>query len=457
MINENTIAAIATPYGEGGVAMIRISGKDAFVIASKLFRPIDEKKVVVNMKGYTSAFGRIFDQEGDIDECILASFKSPRSYTGEDVIELTCHGGKYIAQKVLRTALQQGATLASAGEFTKRAFLNGKLTLTQAEAVIDLISAGTKQAAQVALATKDGKLACKIVDIANDLVNSAAHIAAWIDYPEEDVELVLQENLLTELNIAQMQLNELLESYDTGKILREGIDTVIIGNPNVGKSTLMNLLTGYNRSIVTNIAGTTRDIIEESIQLGEIKLNIADTAGLRESDDLVEQIGVQMAQEKIEKSNVILLVLDGTQAFSTKDKQLVEKLRDKNLIVIINKSDLTKNLDKTYLENTVKYIVSMSAKEGDGYEELTRIVTEISKLTNFDSNIPMLHNERQRMCVTQAHSCITQAIESLNSNVTLDAVSVCIEEAIDYLFTLSGKKASEQVIEQVFEQFCVGK
>lgn len=457
MITENTIAAIATPYGEGGVAMIRISGKDAFVIAAKFFRPMDTKKIVVNMKGYTSAFGRVFDHEGDIDECILAAFKSPRSYTGEDVIEITCHGGKYIAQQVLRTALQQGATLATAGEFTKRALLNGKLTLTQAEAVIDLIGAGAKQAAQVALATKDGKLARKIEELANELVNYAAHISAWIDYPEEEVESVLQQDLLHQLSTTQTHLNALLQSYDTGKILREGMDTVIIGNPNVGKSTLMNLLTGYNRSIVTDIAGTTRDIIEESIILGEIKLNIADTAGLRESEDLVEQIGVQMAMEKIEKSNLILLVLDGTQTFSTKEEQLVEKIKDKNVVVIINKSDLDPKLDQTYLQSKVQYIVPMSAKEGDGYQELTRIVTEISKLTSFDPNIPMIHNERQRVCVREACSCITQAIESLNDHVTLDAVSVCIEQAIDYLFNLTGKKASEQVIEQVFEQFCVGK
>ena len=288
---DNTIAAISTAQGEGGISVIRISGKDAFEIADKVFKGLNNKKLS-EMKGYTASFGKIYSNGEEIDEAVALVFREPLSYTGENVVELSCHGGIYVTKLVLRAVLDAGATPAQAGEFTKRAFLNGKIDLTEAEAVIDIISAKNKSAARAALCVKDGALRKKIDGVKYDLLSKAAHLSAWADYPEEDIEEVTDDSLYGTFDSSITVLEKLIESYDSGQAVKQGIDTVIAGRPNVGKSTLMNLLSGSEKSIVTAIPGTTRDIIEDTVVAGDVILRLSDTAGLRSTDDIVEKIGV---------------------------------------------------------------------------------------------------------------------------------------------------------------------
>ena len=292
----STIAAISTPLGTGGVGVIRISGPDAIRTAEAVFSPAGGQPLSAS-HGYTAHYGRLRDREGEFDEAVATVFRAPRSYTGEDVVELSCHGGLYLVQRTLRAVLDHGASLAGPGEFTKRAYLNGKLSLAQAESVMDLIGAAGRQSAQAALAGRDGALSHKIDGIAAELVDQAAHLAAWNDYPDEDMESVTPEPLAAALRSSLRECQALLDGYDTGRILREGVDTAIIGRPNVGKSTLMNLLAGTQKSIVTAIPGTTRDVVEETVLAGEIVLRLADTAGIRDTDDPVEQAGVQLARQ----------------------------------------------------------------------------------------------------------------------------------------------------------------
>ena len=305
----STIAAISTPNAMGGIAVIRISGEDALEVAEKIFSPFGEKKVA-DMEGYTCAYGIAHDGEEHLDDCILTVFRAPHSYTGEDIAELSCHGGLYVTRKVLRAALANGAVNAEAGEFTKRAYLNGKLDLTQAEAVMDIISAKGERELKMAESLREGAAFRKAKKCSDKLLKILGDLAAWADYPEEDIPEVRPEVLSEELKSVRDDLSSLIKNYDSGRILREGVATAIIGRPNVGKSTLFNCLSGCERSIVTEIAGTTRDIIEESVRIGDITLRLSDTAGIHETDDVIEGIGVEMAEKMISKSELVISVFD---------------------------------------------------------------------------------------------------------------------------------------------------
>ena len=457
MFNNNTIAAISTAQGSGGISVIRISGKDAISITDCIFKSNSNKKLA-DLKGYSATYGSIYNKnQHKIDEAIALVFKAPNSYTGEDVVEISCHGGVYITKSVLRQVIRAGATPAQAGEFTKRAFLNGKVDLTEAESIMDIISAKGKNSARVALLSKEGRISKKIEEICNKLISSAAHLNAWADYPEEDIEQISNSKLLTDLKKTREEMKNLISSYDKGKVIKEGIDTIIVGKPNVGKSTLMNLLSGSEKSIVTDIEGTTRDIIEEVVSVGNIILNLSDTAGLRDTDNPVEKIGVERAKERIQNCGLVLAMFDGSQELSNDDRKLLISLIDIPSIAIINKVDLDSTIDIDFIKHYVKSIVYLSAINGDGIDELVNVIEEVTGTQDYNPSEIVLLTERQRASAIRAYSSIDDAINSLESEMTLDAVTVMIEDAIEELLELTGKKASEEVINQVFSKFCVGK
>ncbi len=453
---EKTIAAISTANGQGGIGVIRISGENALSVAESVFQSINNKKLT-EMKGYTAAYGKIVDDDEIIDEAVALVFRTPHSYTGEDVVELSCHGGLYVTKRVLRAVLKNGAAPAEAGEFTKRAFLNGKLGLTEAEAVMDIISAKGAQSARAALSCKEGKLRQRIDSVRDSLVNTAAHLSAWADYPEEDIPEVDNDHLSSSLTECRSELRSLLDSYDAGKIMREGVDTVIAGRPNVGKSTIMNLLSGCERSIVTSVPGTTRDVIEETVILGDIPLRLSDTAGIRATDDPVEKIGVEKARDRILKAGLVLAVFDSSRPLSEDDRELIELLTDAPAIAVINKTDLPQQLDTEYIRSRIKHLAFISALEGIGAYELEKQVSEIVGTSKLDASQGILATERQRCAAESALRSIDEAISALRSGITLDAVTVIIEDAINSLLELTGERVTEAVVDKVFSHFCVGK
>ncbi len=453
---QSTIAAISTPLGTGGIGVIRISGPDAVAVAEKIFSPAGKRRLA-DLAGYSALYGRLHDDAAEFDEAVATVFRPPHSYTGEEVVELSCHGGLYLVQRALRAALDHGARPASPGEFTRRAYLNGKLTLDQAESVMDLIGASGRQAARAALAGRDGVLSRKIDGIAEVLVDLAAHLAAWNDYPDEDMEPVQPGPLTASLRQSLGECQSLLDRYDTGRILHQGVETAIIGRPNVGKSTLMNLLAGAQKSIVTAIPGTTRDVVEETVLAGEILLRLADTAGIRETDDPVEKAGVDLARRRLESAQLVLAVLDRSEPLSAEDLALLSQLKDRPSIAVLNKSDLPARLDEKRLDGLVGKTVEISAKTGEGAEALAQAIAQLLHLSEVDPAAPLLANERQRNCLNKAADALKEAIFAAEAGVTLDAVTVCLDEAIDPLLELTGKKASEAVVDAVFSQFCVGK
>ena len=452
-MERQTIAAIATGAG-GGIGVVRISGPEALRITDRIFKG---KKSPLDMKGYTGCLGRVHDGEGDLDEAVLFVYRAPHSYTGEDVAELSCHGSAFLLEKVLAAAIGAGAVPAGRGEFTKRAFLNGKMTLPQAESVVDLVAGESRQAARAALQARDGALFHAIREINDLLMDAAAHISAWIDYPEEDVEEVLMSDLSHTLTEAGSRLAKLASGYDQGRMIRQGISTAIVGSANVGKSTLMNLLTGYEKSIVTDIPGTTRDVIEDTVRVGDLVLHLSDTAGIRNTSDVVERMGVERSVSRLETCDLILAVFDGSRPLTEGDRSLLERLDGRLAIGLCNKSDLPRQADLDEIRRHVCRVLEISAREGEGLEQLEQAISELVGLNQLDSSAGMLANQRQLSCVTRALRSLEEAKNALGYGQTLDAVSVELEEAIDALLELTGQKASEAVIDRVFEQFCVGK
>ena len=373
------------------------------------------------------------------------------------MVEICCHGGIYLVQRTLRACISAGARPAQAGEFTRRAFLNGKMSLTQAEAVVDLIASQGQQSAQAALSAKDGAVFQKIHRVVDKMLGVSAALAAWIDYPDEDIDEVSGENLNQSVMDICNPLHTILKEYDTGKVLREGVSTVIVGRPNVGKSTLMNLLSGEQKSIVTQIPGTTRDIVEDTIRLGDVVLHLADTAGLRDTDDPVEKMGVELARKRLNSSYLVLAVFDSSEELSAEDLELIKKIKDRPVVAVINKTDLERKINVEKIREKIPHIAELSASAGEGVQALEREVRELLQLSSLDSSSGIIANERQRACVEQATKTMDEARQALEVGETLDAVNVCIDSAIDSLLELTGERASEAVINQVFERFCVGK
>ncbi len=455
-MKETTIAAISTPQGEGGIGIIRISGEDSTIVADKIFRSINGKKLQ-EMKGYRAAFGNIESDNEIIDEVVCLVYRAPHSYTGEDTVEICCHGGLYVTRQILRAVLSSGATLAEAGEFSKRAFLNGKMDLCKAQAVMDIISAKSRQAARAAAGVLSGNLSRRLNDIKDKLLTLTAHLCAWADYPEEDIPALEETEVKNTLSDIKAELMEILLSYERGKAVTKGIDTVIVGKPNVGKSTLMNLLSGFEKSIVTDIPGTTRDVVEESVIIGDITLRLSDTAGIRDTDNPVEQIGVLRAKEKLESSALVLAVFDGSDEFTDNDRELLENLEGVPTIAIINKGDLQQKISLQEIENKVSKTVLISAKSGEGLKELENALIEVLGTEGFDPSQGVITTERQRNSTEKAINALSEAQNALEIGFSFDAVTVCVEETIEELSTLTGENVSEEIIDRVFHNFCLGK
>lgn len=453
---SDTIAAVSTPIAAGGIGVIRISGDDAIAVADKIFKGVSGKPLSA-LKGYSAAFGKVQQDNEDIDECVALVFRAPKSYTGENVVELSCHGGIYVTNMVLRAALSAGARPAQAGEFTKRAFLNGKMDLSEAEAVMSLISAQGQQGMRAAMTALEGALSEKINELSGVLIAASANMAAWVDYPDEEIPEISFDNLKVTLTNVKEQLTSLLDRFDAGRAVTSGVDTAIVGKPNVGKSALMNMLSGFSRSIVTDIAGTTRDVVEETVRVGDVILRLADTAGIRESADVVESIGVDLAKTKIERAGLILAVFDSSAELDDSDREIFELCQGREVIAIINKMDLPCKADIDYIKSHFSHTVFISAKSHQGEHELTKAIETVLGTDKIDTSKAMLTTERQRLSAMGALQSINEAIEAIDIGMTMDAVNVCIDTAIDKLMELTGKKAKESVVDEVFSRFCVGK
>ena len=453
-----TIAAISTAPAVGGIGVIRISGENALSVADKVFCGMSDRRKLSEKNGYTASFGYVKSLEGQkLDECVALVFKAPNSYTGEDVVELSCHGGLFLLKKVLEEVFKAGAVPAEAGEFTKRAFLNKKIDLTEAEAVASIISAQTDASATAAMSAKDGALYKKIESVTSSLISLSSHLAAWTDYPDDDIQELDYDNLASVLSEAQKDCEELLQTFDVSQVVSEGIDTAILGRTNAGKSSLMNLICGEQKSIVTDIEGTTRDIVQTTVKMGNAVLKLSDTAGLRESDDKIEQIGITLSKKKIESAGLILAVFDSSKPLNEEDFALLEAIKNKRAILIFNKTDLSPVWESNFLEKFGKKVVSLSAKDETGYSELVKATEQELGTAEFNPYAPMLATSRQKRCCYEGLKCIKESLEAVNMGLTLDAVNVSLDGAINSFLELTGERATEKITEEIFKNFCVGK
>ncbi|MCI1966640.1 MAG: tRNA uridine-5-carboxymethylaminomethyl(34) synthesis GTPase MnmE [Oscillospiraceae bacterium] len=451
-----TIAAISTPQAPGGIGVVRISGPNACKIADRVFLSLHKKKLG-DLGGYSALYGKVCDENGPIDEAVALKFRAPKSFTGEEVVELSCHGGLVILRRLLRAVIRAGAVPAGPGEFTRRAFLNGKIGLTEAESVMQLVSAQGEQAAKAALAGHEGALERRIQKIRETLLRAAAHLSAWVDYPEDDIPRVTESELRSSLGAVQSELEALLRGFDAGLVLREGVNTVIAGRPNAGKSTLMNLLAGCERSIVTSFAGTTRDIVEDTVLLGGIPLRLADTAGLRDTADPIEQVGVGRARNRIRCARLVLAVFDASQELNEEDRALLREVGHTPCVAVINKVDLPEKIDKEFIKSSIKHTVYLSAKTGQGLPQLEDAVAQVLGTKELDPSDGMLYTERQRDAANRSLQSVNEALGALQSGMTFDAVTVSVEDAVSALLELTGERATVAVVDSVFSHFCVGK
>ncbi len=451
---DKTIAAVSTPSGEGGIGTVRISGKKAIEIADKVFCSASTKKLC-ELEGYRALFGTVKNNEKTIDQAVALVFRAPKSYTGEDTVELSVHGGDFVVRSVLRAVLDAGAEPAGPGEFTKRAFLNGKLDLASAEAVMDIISAKGEQALSAGIEALNGSVSQECNKIRDTLAFAAATVAAFSDFPDEEPEFSGIDKLSNLLESIKADLKALTDTYDTGRMIRNGINTVIVGPPNAGKSTLMNLLSGCDRSIVTSVAGTTRDVVEETVTFADVILRLSDTAGIRETEDEVEKIGVLRTREKMESADLTIAVFDSSDTHFD-IKSLLSCVKQQQTIAVFNKSDIL-TPDTSVAENLGIPTVIMSAKTGEGKNELAKQIRNVTGTAHLDGTAAVYLNERQRNCAVRALKCTEEAITANSLGLTVDAVGVLIDDALSALAELTGERVTDRVADEVFSRFCVGK
>ena len=452
----DTIAAISTPKGEGGIAIIRISGDKSFEILDKIFI---KKNPNADLGFYKLNYGFIKDEEKIVDEVMAVRLKAPKSYTCEDIVEINCHGGTLVSEKVLELVLRNGARHAESGEFTKRAFMNGRIDLSQAEAVMDIIQGKTEKSVSLSLDQLRGDLRDKVNEFKKALLDITAHVNVVLDYPEEGIDDPLPVELRDNLEKVYEEANRLIDSYDTGKKIKEGIKTVIVGKPNVGKSTLLNALLREERAIVTHIAGTTRDVIEEIINIKGIPLVLVDTAGIRKTDDIVENIGVEKSKQFIEKADLVLLVLDASKELENEDIEVINQIKEnkKKVIVLLNKIDLNKkiNLEGHNLEN----IVEISAKDNIGIEDMQEKIYSyiVEEDVENSSEKLIITNIRHKTALEKTKDAIRNIFETIDMGLPMDLISVDLKEALDSLSEITGEISSEDILDHVFGNFCVGK
>ena len=454
-----TISSISTPVGEGAIAIVRLSGIDALEIADKLYRG---KKTLDEVESHTINYGHIIDPDtGEVVEEVMAAvMRAPKTYTREDIVEINCHGGINTINRILQLTLKHGARMAEPGEFTKRAFLNGRIDLSQAEGVMDFIRSKTTEASKVASGQMQGRLKVYIEGLRQSILNILAQVEVNIDYPEyDDVEEATTGFLLEEAEKVKREIENLLKSSRQGRIMREGLGTVIVGKPNVGKSSLLNYLIQDNKAIVTDVAGTTRDILEEYVNVNGIPLKLVDTAGIRDTDDIVEKIGVERSRQALEQAELILYVLNNNEGLTAGDTEILDSVKDENVILIINKLDLENNLDIGELEKKYDFpIVKTSITEGTGVDELEDKIAELffgGAVTSADSTY--LSNNRHIGLLEQANSAINDAIDSAEMDVPIDIVQIDLVKTWELLGEVIGEDVSEQLIDQLFSQFCLGK
>lgn len=453
----DTIAAISTPRGEGGIGIVRLSGDESLCILSKIFRP-KSKKNIKDIKSYTINYGHIYDGEELIDEVLVSVMKAPNTYTREDIVEINCHGGYLITQKVLELVLKSGAKIAEPGEFTRRAFLNGRLDLTQAEAVIDLIHGKTDKSISLSLNNLRGDLRDQITYLKKILLDVAAHVNVVLDYPEEGVDEPIPDHLIKELHNVKDTITRLVGSYDKGKMIKEGIKTAIVGKPNVGKSSLLNSILREERAIVTSIAGTTRDTIEEIINIKGIPLIMVDTAGIRKTHDEVENIGVQKSKKMLKEADLVLFVLDSSREFSEEDKEIYESIESEKVIGILNKIDMEKKLDISNLTKVKKWI-EISALENIGIDNLENEIYNFILSENIEDSSEKLiiTNIRHKSALEKTKKSIENIFETIDMGYPMDLIAVDLNDALDSLSEVTGEISSEDLLDHIFSNFCVGK
>ncbi len=458
MKDFDTIGAISTSIGEGGIAIVRISGDKAKDVVEKIFQAKNGQSIK-DMKSYTMKYGYIIDENNNhIDEVIVSFMKGPRSFTAEDTIEINCHGGVVATNKVLEQIIKQGVRLAEPGEFTKRAFLIGRIDLSQAEAVIDIINAKTDLSMKSALMQSEGLISKEIRGLREKLLSTIAHIEATVDYPEDDLEEVTSEMAIRDLDIIRKEIKGFIETAEEGKILREGLSTVIVGKPNVGKSSLLNALTKENRAIVTDIPGTTRDVIEEYINISGIPIKIIDTAGIRETDDVVEKIGVERSRAKINDADLIILILDSSNELTEEDKEIINHISNKKYMILLNKSDLNSKITQKDLENiNCTNIYNISAKTGEGIDEVRTAIKDMFFKGEISTNNVIITNTRHKEALLRAYECIESAINTLNYTFAIDLASIDIRNAWTFLGEITGDSLEENIIDKIFKDFCLGK
>lgn len=459
MFIDDTIAAIATAPGEGGIGIIRISGERSLNVADEIFRSMSNKSIK-DYRQRTLIYGNIVDGENVIDEVLLAYMKGPSSYTAEDVIEINCHGGFISVKKILELILSKDVRLADAGEFTKRAFLNGRIDLSQAEAIIDVIKAKTDMAHEVAQSQLEGSLSKKIKELRENVTEVLAHLTVSIDFSEEDVEEITYKTLKEKAEALKTEIKKLYDTAESGKILRDGLKTVIVGKPNVGKSSLLNSILGENRAIVTDIAGTTRDVIEEFVNIKGIPLKIVDTAGIRETEDIVEKIGVEKSRESISSADLVIMVLDSSRKLTEEDIEILEGLKNKKSIVLLNKTDLEQQIEidkiKEYVEEDS--IIKISALRNEGIEELhDKIESMVYKGNVKHSSNLMITNSRHKDALLKAYESINDAIGAIDQNMPYDFIEVDFKNIWDYLGYINGDTVREDLLDTIFANFCIGK
>ena len=462
LLEFDTIAAISTPLGEGAIAIVRLSGTEAISIANKIFQSPNRKNLS-EQSSHTIHYGHLIDPKTNevVEEVMLSLMKGPKTFTREDVVEINCHGGLVTVNRVLQLILINGARLAEPGEFTKRAFLNGRIDLSQAEAVMDLIRAKTDKAMNVALGQMDGRLSRLIKTLRQALLETLAQVEVNIDYPEyDDVEEMTLPMMIEKGTWVKEEIEKLLITSSQGKILREGLSTAIVGRPNVGKSSLLNSLIQENKAIVTEIAGTTRDIIEEYVNVRGVPLKLVDTAGIRETEDIVERIGVEKSRQVLKEADLILLVLNNSEALAEEDRRLFETIKGMDYIVIVNKTDLPTRLDYDEVQRLAsgKRIVSTSLLKEEGIDELEDSIASLFFEGNIEvSDITYVSNARHIALLNLAKSTITDAIEAAHSHVPVDMIQIDVTRTWEILGEIIGDTVEESLIDQLFAQFCLGK